>query len=111
MRSISVSPPSWVEVGALHGVSLRQYLYTVLLPWLAPVLVIAATVSILLSMADITSVLLLHPPGSPSFPLAIFTVMANAPEPLVATLCLLYVAGGIALVMMSLAAAQILRLE
>jgi hypothetical protein len=46
----------------------------------------------LLATADISTVLLLHPPGKASLPLAIFTVMANAPESLVATLCLIYVA-------------------
>ena len=34
-----------------------------------------------------------QPPGEASLPVAIFTVMANAPESLVATLCLIYVAG------------------
>ena len=43
--------------------------------------------------ADITTALLLSPPGRGSLPLAIFTVMANAPEALVGTLCLLYVGG------------------
>ena len=44
------------------------------------------------STADVSTVLLLHPPGARSLPLAIFTVMANAPESLVATSCLVYVA-------------------
>jgi ABC-type Fe3+ transport system permease subunit len=45
----------------------------------------------LLATADITTVLLLHPPGERSLPLAIVTVMANAPETVVASLCLVYV--------------------
>ena len=50
----------------------------------------------LLATADIGTVLLLHPPGQGSFPLAIFTVMANARESFVAALCLVYIlaAGG-----------------
>ncbi len=50
----------------------------------------------LLATADIGTVLLLHPPGQESFPLAIFTVMANARESFVASLCLVYIlaAGG-----------------
>jgi hypothetical protein len=35
---------------------------------------------------------LVHPPGEAPLSLAIFTVMANAPDTLVATLCLLYIA-------------------
>jgi hypothetical protein len=50
----------------------------------------------LLASAEVSTVLLLHPPGEASFPLAIFTVMANAPESLVASLCLLYFALGLA---------------
>ena len=51
----------------------------------------------LLATADIGTVLLLHPPGQDSFPLAIFTVMANARESVVASLCLVYIlaAGGL----------------
>ena len=51
----------------------------------------------LLGTADISTLLLLHPPGEGSLPLAIFTVMANAPEALVASLCLIYVGGASAL--------------
>jgi ABC-type spermidine/putrescine transport system permease subunit II len=42
-------------------------------------------------MADVTTVLLVHPPGQSSLPLTIFTIMANAPQALVAALCLIYV--------------------
>ena len=42
--------------------------------------------------AALRGVLLLHPPGRGTLPLAIFTIMANAPEALVAMLCLFYAA-------------------
>ena len=59
----------------------------------------------LLATADVGTVLLLQPPGETSFPLAIFTIMANAPESLVASLCLLYVlvAGGLLTLIMMIA--------
>jgi ABC-type Fe3+ transport system permease subunit len=44
----------------------------------------------LLGAADVGTILLLHPPGRPNLSLAIFTIMGNAPESLVAALCLLY---------------------
>jgi hypothetical protein len=53
-----------------------------------------------LATADVGSVLLLHPPGQGSLPLAIFTVMANAPESLVASLCLVYVAPALGIVLL-----------
>ena len=45
----------------------------------------------MLARAEIGTVLLLHPPGAGTLPLAIFTVMANAPESLVASLCVIYI--------------------
>jgi ABC-type Fe3+ transport system permease subunit len=59
----------------------------------------------LLAAADVGTVLLLHPPGEASLPLAIFSVMANAPESLVASLCMAYVlaAGALLAALLSLA--------
>jgi ABC-type Fe3+ transport system permease subunit len=74
-----------------------KYLWKVMLLFLSPALGLTIFLVALLATADVGTVLLLHPPGQASFPLAIFTVMANAPESLVATLSLLYVvaAGGL----------------
>lgn len=92
MRSFGTTSPSWAHAGAIHGVPLRTYLRKVLAPWLAGAMLPASVLIALLAVADVGSVLLLHPPGKPSLPLAIFTVMANAPESLVGALCLSYVA-------------------
>jgi ABC-type spermidine/putrescine transport system permease subunit II len=62
-----------------------------MLPLLLPAGAVAALLVALLATADVSTVLLLHPPGESSLPLSIFTVMANAPEALVAALCLVYV--------------------
>jgi len=69
-----------------------MYLWRVTFPVLLPAGAVAVLLVALLATADISTVLLLHPPGAQSLPLAIFTVMANAPESLVATLCLAYIA-------------------
>ena len=45
------------------------------------------------STADITAAHLLSPPGGGSLPLALFKIMANAPEALVGALSLIYVGG------------------
>jgi iron(III) transport system permease protein len=83
-------PASWGMAAAIHGVTLPRYLWSVMVPRFAPVLALAALVVALLASADVGTVLLLHPPGEASLPLAIFTVMANAPESLVASLCVIY---------------------
>ena len=93
MRILGTSSPQWAAAAAVHGVPLRTYLRRVLIPWVLPAAAITALLTALLATADVTTVLLLSPPGGESLPLAIFTIMANAPEALVGTLCLLYVGG------------------
>jgi ABC-type Fe3+ transport system permease subunit len=97
MRSLGASSVSWVDAAAVHGVSLSAFARRVGVPWMAPALLLGALLVALLATADVSSVLLLHPPGNGSLPLAIFTVMANAPESLVGALCLAYVGGAGAL--------------
>ena len=96
LRSWGSTSASWALVGGLHGVSLPTYLRRVAIPLAMPAAGIGMLVVALLATADIGTVLLLHPPGQDSFPLAIFTVMANARESFVASLCLVYIlaAGG-----------------
>ena len=88
---------NWTYAAAMHGVPFQRYFFAVLGPqlWRS----VAATVLLvaLLALADVGTVLLLHPPGQASLPLAIFTIMANAPESLVASLCLIYLAIAIGL--------------
>ena len=96
LRSVGSFSPSWASAAAMHGVGLARYLAKVLLPMMAPAAAVAAVLVALLATAEVGTVLLLQPPGAASLTVAIFTVMANAPESLVATLCLLYVAGAAA---------------
>lgn len=91
LRSWASAAPSWAYAAAVHGVSLPVYARRILLPHLLPAATAAFLLCGLLALADIGTALLLHPPGAASFPLAIFTVMANAPEALVAWLALVYV--------------------
>ncbi len=92
LRGFGAVPGSYAGASAISGVSLAQHLRRILLPALRPALVAAGVLVALLGSADVGTVLLLHPPGRPNLPLAIFTIMGNAPESLVAALCLLYMA-------------------
>jgi len=92
LRSWATAAPSWTQAAAVHGVTLPSFLRRVLVPHLVPSATAAFLLAGLLAIADIGTALLLHPPGAASFPLAIFTVMANAPEALVASLAFLYIA-------------------
>lgn len=104
LRAWGSTSASWVLAGSIHGVSLGRYLRRVALPLMLPAGATAVLLVALLATADVGTVLLLHPPGEASLPLAIFTVMANAPESLVASLCLVYIiaAGGLLTVIWTL---------
>jgi ABC-type spermidine/putrescine transport system permease subunit II len=69
-------------------------------------MVLACLIVALLSTAEVGTALLLRPPGADSLPVQIFTVMANAPESLVAALCFLYIAGAASLLIVGWAVAD-----
>jgi ABC-type Fe3+ transport system permease subunit len=106
LRAVGSMPPSWSDAARVHRVPRATFLTRVALPWCARWAFPAAALAALLATAEVGTVLLLHPPGHASLPLAVFTIMANAPEALVAMLCLLYVM--LALVL-AVAGQQIIR--
>ncbi|MCW5979710.1 MAG: hypothetical protein KIT09_16645 [Bryobacteraceae bacterium] len=91
LRAMCTAPASWALAAAVHGVPLGTYCRRVLAPFLAGPIAISVALVALLATADVTTVLLLQPPGQSSFPVALFTVMANAPESMVGSLALAYV--------------------
>jgi iron(III) transport system permease protein len=91
LRAFGVMPRSWSDAAKVHRVPRATIIARVFVPWLARWAVPAGLLAALLATAEIGIVLMLHPPGHGTLPLAIFTIMANAPEALVAMLCLLYV--------------------
>ncbi len=93
LRSFASIPANWSLAAAVHGISFWRYAWKILIPYLAPALLTSILAVALLGASDIVLTLLLHPPGASSLPLSIFTIMANAPESIVATLCLVYVVG------------------
>ncbi len=90
-RALGEAPRSWALAGAVHGVPLGLYLVRVVGPFLVLTCILSGGLVALLATAEVSTVLLLQPPGESSLPVAIFTVMANARESLVASLCLAYV--------------------
>jgi ABC-type Fe3+ transport system permease subunit len=93
LRAWGSMPASWASAAAVQGVPLGVYVRRVVAPFFAPSALAAVLLVGLLATADVSTVLLLHPPDEASLPLTIFTVMANAPESFVASLCLAYVLG------------------
>jgi ABC-type spermidine/putrescine transport system permease subunit II len=93
MRATGSLSPTWTEAARLHGVSRPRFFARVTLPNIAPAIFVSLILVMVLAAADITTTHLLQPPGTQSLPVAIFTVMANSPEGLIASLCLLYLLG------------------
>lgn len=100
MRSFGSTSPSQTLAASVHGIPLTLYVRRVLGPILLPAMVLACLIVALLSTAEVGTALLLRPPGADTLPVQIFTVMANAPESLVATLCFLYIAGAASFLIM-----------
>lgn len=99
MRAFGATSPSQALVASVHGVPLSLYIRRVLGPILLPTALLSGVVVALLATAEVGTVLLLRPPGADSLPVQIFTVMANAPESLVAALCFFYIAGAAAILL------------
>jgi iron(III) transport system permease protein len=100
MRSYGNTSPSQCLAAAIHGISVWRYICRILGPALLSAAGIACTVVALLATAEVGTALLLRPPGEDSIPVQIFTVMANAPEALVAALCFIYIAGAAAILLL-----------
>ena len=107
MRAAGSLAPSWTEAARIHGVAPSRLLLRVVLPHLGSAMMVSLLLTSVLAAADITTTQLLQPPGAQTLPVAIFTVMANSPEGLVASLCLLYL---LSVVLLLAAAAQLPRL-
>jgi iron(III) transport system permease protein len=90
LRSWGTVSQTWTHAAAVHGVPFTRFFSQVLLRHCAPAIGASVLLVGLLATAEVGTVLLIHPPGQSSLPLAIFTVMANAPESLVSSLCLGY---------------------
>jgi iron(III) transport system permease protein len=103
IRAWTSMPRTWALAGGIQGVRLTAYVRSVVFPFLAPSLLASVIICGLLATADVVTVLLVHPPGQSSLPLTIFTIMANAPQSLVAALCLLYLVSAVALLSVVLA--------
>ena len=88
-------PRSCHEAAACHGVPAIHYVFKVGLPRILPMFVAAFVIVGLLAAADVPSTMLLAPPGRITLPGKLFTVMDNASEQLVASLCLTYLMAGL----------------
>lgn len=83
-------PRSIGESARILGVPLWLRLSKIYLPLMWPALIGTFLAVALLTLADVSSMVLLQPPGGASFGTHLFSVMDNASEKVVASLCLVY---------------------
>ena len=112
LRAWSLMPESCRLAGMLHGVPGPRYFWRVALPQLRPALLWSSLLVALVSVADVSSTLLLLPPGGATFTTRIFGVIDNTSQCVLAALCLVYLASGfLGLCLVSLAARLVTRRE
>ena len=87
-------PVSQVHAAIMHRTPAASYFLQVLLPWLRPALMMAALLVALLSVADVSTTLLLQPPGETTYTGRIFGVLDNTTERVLAALCAVYLVAG-----------------
>jgi iron(III) transport system permease protein len=92
LTTLAKIPRSLNQAAAVHGLSRWTYLCRILLPLLRPAIFTSMLAIGLLALADVSSTMLLAPPGETTYPGRIFAVMDNASQRMVASLCLVYVA-------------------
>lgn len=83
-------PGSLEEVARVHGVGRLRFLLKLVVPVLGGAILGVFLLAGLLSLADVTSTVLLQPPGSSSYGARLFAVMDNSAEKVVSALCLVY---------------------
>lgn len=94
-------PASWSWTAELHGISLAAFMKKIMIPMISRPIATGFILAFLLAEADTGTVLLLHPPGAQNLPLAIFTVMANAPVKLVAQLGVAYIISALCMLLLA----------
>jgi ABC-type Fe3+ transport system permease subunit len=90
----SLLPASHHDAAAVHGVPMLEYHWRVTLPQLWPTMLASSLLVALISIADVSSTLLLLPPGAATFTTRIFAVIDNTSERTLSALCVVYIAGG-----------------
>jgi ABC-type Fe3+ transport system permease subunit len=83
-------PYSLQDAARLHGVPNLIYAFRIAAPAIIRPLVVVILVCGLLALADVTSTVLLQPPGGSSYGTHLFAIMDNSSEKLVAAFCLVY---------------------
>jgi iron(III) transport system permease protein len=81
-------PESLEQAARIHGAGTWTYLRRILLPLSAQALFGAFIISFIFCLGELGTTIMVYPPGTSLLPIKIFTLMANAPQSLTSSLCL-----------------------
>ncbi len=81
-------PDSLEQAALIQGAGHWTYLRLILLPLVADALFGAFLISFIFCIGELGTTIMVYPPGTSLLPIKIFTLMANAPQSLVSSLCL-----------------------
>jgi ABC-type Fe3+ transport system permease subunit len=81
-------PSSYREAASLKGASTSHTIRKVTFPLLFDALFTSFFIILIFSVAELTTVIMVYPPGISLLPVRIFTLMANAPQSTTSAMCL-----------------------
>ncbi len=90
LHAWSLVPESCHQTAALHGVPPFRYHWKVSLPQLSPALTTSFVLVAFAAAADVSTTLLLLPPGAATFTTRIFGIIDSTSERTLSALCLVY---------------------
>ncbi|RUA24352.1 MAG: hypothetical protein DSY76_08015 [Bacteroidetes bacterium] len=82
-------PKSLEEAAAVIGISPFRRFYKITLPLLFPSLIASFILAFVLSLGELGTVIMVYPPGTELMPIKLFTISANAPQALTASITLI----------------------
>jgi ABC-type Fe3+ transport system permease subunit len=82
-------PQSMRDAARIAGAGEWRIVRTILLPIIKPALFAAFIISFIFSLGELGTAIMVYPPGTEIMPIKVFTIMANAPQSLTASMNLI----------------------
>ena len=88
-NAIRQIPKSLDEAAQIEGVTFFNRQIKILLPLILPSLFAAFVIGFIFSLGELSTTIMVYPPGSELMPIKVFTIMANAPQSLTSSMSLI----------------------
>jgi len=88
-NSLRQIPPAFLESARLQGIKPFSQVKNIILPLILPSILASFVIGFVFSIEELGMTIMLYPPGSEILPIKVFTLMANAPKELTASMTLI----------------------